>query len=192
MAPSRLRGQMLTAVFAFQPLGQLEAALVTLIDVSVARRSIPSDVTQSTCTGDCTRSIDIIWRGIIGFGALLAAVALCFQLTIIESPRYTYEVAQDDLRAVADVDRYYQGSHSSSEVGSHDTDSHNGTLLRPLSTHLEAEDPVQQAAYSNIEDESPREEERQGEGEPQREEERQGEEERYIEEERSREERRGR
>ena len=87
---------MLTAVFACQPLGQLAATLVAMIGVFAARHSIP-DTTPSTCTGNCLHSVDILWRVIVGFGAFVAAAALWFRLTVIESPRYTCEVAQDDL-----------------------------------------------------------------------------------------------
>ena len=144
---------MLTAVFACQPLGQVAATLVAMIGVFAARHSIPPDATPSTCTGDCLRSIDILWRVIVGFGAFLAAAAVWFRLTIIESPRYTSEVAQDDLRAVVDVYRYYQGSHSTVEVESSDTESESGAEPQPpasSSTGLQEEDVTQQNSYPNV------------------------------------------
>jgi MFS transporter, PHS family, inorganic phosphate transporter len=161
MAPTPLRGQMLTAVFACQPMGQVAATLVAMIGVFAARHSIPSDATPSTCTGDCLRSVDIIWRVVIGFGALLAAAAVWLRLTIIESPRYTCEVAQDDLRAAVEVDCYYQGSPSTVEVESSDTESERDAEPRSpasSSTDLREEDRIQQNPYPNIEEVHPRQE----------------------------------
>lgn len=82
MAPTRLRGRMLAAVFMCQPVGQLLATLVSLIAVYAARDSLPHDSTK--CKGDCTRTLDIIWRLVLGLGAVPAAASLWFRLTIVE------------------------------------------------------------------------------------------------------------
>ena len=104
---------MLTAVFAFQPLGQLAAAIITLICVSAARGSIVDfSVTDCARNDACVRTVDTIWRVIIGLGAVPAAFALYFRLTIIESPLYTLDVAKDSLKATADVFVYYTGARS--------------------------------------------------------------------------------
>ncbi|KAH0044564.1 MFS general substrate transporter, partial [Aureobasidium melanogenum] len=112
MAPTRLRGRLLTAVFMCQPLGQLLATLVPLIAVYAARESIPHD--SEVCEGDCLKTLDIIWRLILGLGAVPAAASLWFRLTIIESPRYTVDIVRDDHQAAVDVNRYfYSGDHFS-------------------------------------------------------------------------------
>lgn len=116
MAPTARRGQMLTMVFACQPLGQVAASLVALIGVYAARHSIPVDPTNTTCDEDCIRAIDIIWRVVIGFGAILAAIALWFRITIIESPRYTLDVARDGLKAALDMSQYYPQHESVIEL----------------------------------------------------------------------------
>ena len=82
MAPTRLRGRMLTAVFMCQPLGQLIATLVPLIAVYAARGSLPHDAKD--CSYDCQKTLDDIWRLILGLGAVPAAASLWFRLTIIE------------------------------------------------------------------------------------------------------------
>ncbi|EAL86172.1 phosphate permease [Aspergillus fumigatus Af293] len=56
----------------------------------------------------CVRSLDTIWRLLVGLGAVPAFIALWFRLTIIESPRYTAEVTKDSLQAVNDVSQFYQ------------------------------------------------------------------------------------
>ncbi|KAH0350067.1 MFS general substrate transporter, partial [Aureobasidium melanogenum] len=112
MAPTRLRGRMLTAVFMCQPLGQLLATLVPLIAVYAARNSIPHD--SQVCEGECLKTLDVIWRLVLGLGAVPAAASLWFRLTIIESPRYTVDIVRDDHQAAVDVNRYfYSGDHFS-------------------------------------------------------------------------------
>ncbi|KAI4782785.1 inorganic phosphate transporter [Aureobasidium sp. EXF-3400] len=114
MAPTRLRGRMLAAVFMCQPLGQLLATLVPLVAVYAARGSLPNNTTD--CDYECKQTLDVIWRLILGLGAVPAAASLWFRLTIIESPRYTVDIVRDDHQAAVDVDRYfYSGDHFSTE-----------------------------------------------------------------------------
>lgn len=103
---------MLTLVFACQPLGQLAAALVALIAAARQRNGIPEDATQFTCGADigCTRTLDSIWRWIIGVGVIPAVIALWFRLTIIESPRYIADVTRDSAKAASELKRYLMAS----------------------------------------------------------------------------------
>ncbi|KAI9646419.1 hypothetical protein NHQ30_004411 [Ciborinia camelliae] len=105
-APHKLRGKMMTAVFMCQPLGQLAATLVSLIAAASQRDGIPADATISDCTGECLKTMDSIWRWIIGVGVIPAVIALWFRLTIIESPRYTADVVRDSKKAASDLNRY--------------------------------------------------------------------------------------
>jgi PHS family inorganic phosphate transporter-like MFS transporter len=73
---------MLTAVFMCQPLGQLFATLVPLIAVYAARGSLPADTRE--CDLECQKTLDIVWRLVLGLGAVPAAASLWFRLTIIE------------------------------------------------------------------------------------------------------------
>jgi PHS family inorganic phosphate transporter-like MFS transporter len=97
---------MLTAVFACQPLGQLAATLVALIAAARQRNGIPSDATAQNCNAQCLRTLDSVWRWIIGVGVIPAVIALWFRLTIIESPRYTADVGRDSRKAVSELNRY--------------------------------------------------------------------------------------
>ncbi|KAH3525832.1 hypothetical protein KXV64_004469 [Aspergillus fumigatus] len=98
-APSRLRGRLLATVFFCQSLGQLAAQLIALIAVAGFQHHIPTNPDTITCTETCVRSLDTIWRLLVGLGAVPAFIALWFRLTIIESPRYTAEVTKDSLQA---------------------------------------------------------------------------------------------
>lgn len=96
----------MTAVFMCQPLGQLAATLVTLIAVARQRNGIPADANAANCTGECTKTMDSIWRWVIGVGVIPALLALWFRLTIIESPRYTADVGRDSKKAASELNRY--------------------------------------------------------------------------------------
>ncbi|EIT83057.1 inorganic phosphate transporter [Aspergillus oryzae 100-8] len=114
LAPTRIRGRMLAAVFLCQSLGEAAAAVVALIAVAGFRHSLPNDPEIRECTGSCVQNLDSIWRLIVGLGAVPAFIAIWFRLTIIESPRYTTDVLQNSLQAAADVSQFYQSAEISS------------------------------------------------------------------------------
>ncbi|RAK97856.1 inorganic phosphate transporter [Aspergillus ibericus CBS 121593] len=148
-APTRIRGRMLAAVFFCQSIGEAAAALVALIAVAGFRHSLPDDPSNVDCDISCARDIDKIWRLIVGLGAVPAFIALWFRLTIIESPRYTVDVLQNTLQAVADVSQFYQqgnpsqtsslsvGQESHEQLESTHRSSHveEGRILSPVSSH---------------------------------------------------------
>jgi MFS transporter, PHS family, inorganic phosphate transporter len=108
---------MMTAVFMCQPLGQLAATLVALVAVVRQRGTIPANATVDNCTGGCLKTLDSVWRWIIGVGVIPAVVALWFRLTIIESPRYTADVGGDSRKAASELNRYLPtGSSSSTDI----------------------------------------------------------------------------
>ncbi|OJJ50120.1 hypothetical protein ASPZODRAFT_89971 [Penicilliopsis zonata CBS 506.65] len=107
-APTRFRGRMLAAVFFCQSLGQLAGCLVALVAVTGFRHKLPNDPSSEACEADCIRTVDSIWRLIVGLGAVPAFIAMWFRLTIIESPRYTAEVTKNTLQAAADVSHFYE------------------------------------------------------------------------------------
>ncbi|KAK6610471.1 inorganic phosphate transporter pho84 [Botrytis cinerea] len=115
-APHKLRGRMMTAVFMCQPLGQLAATLVSLIAAASQRNSIPADATPENCTGECLKTMDSIWRWIVGVGVIPAVIALWFRLTIIESPRYTADVGRDSKKAASELSRYLPSEIESAAV----------------------------------------------------------------------------
>lgn len=94
---------MIATVFFMQPVGQLVATLVAIAAVYGARDSIPHDKGIEGCDEVCIRAIDRTWRLIIGCGAIPAAVALLFRLTVPESPRWTSAVALNSRQALDDT-----------------------------------------------------------------------------------------
>jgi MFS transporter, PHS family, inorganic phosphate transporter len=104
---------MLGSVFFFQPLGQLAATLVALVVTASFKSSLTagfqssatenssSDLYTYNCYQDqhCVRTVDMMWRIVIGLGAVPPVLALWFRLAILESPRYTADVLNENIKA---------------------------------------------------------------------------------------------
>ena len=98
----------MAAVFSMQGAGQFVAAIVALIVTYGFRESFTATkLTQ--CDQTCQLAADRCWRIIIGAGALPAIFALYYRITIPETPRYTFDVAQDIEKADADIKAFKDG-----------------------------------------------------------------------------------
>jgi PHS family inorganic phosphate transporter-like MFS transporter len=100
---------MMAAVFSMQGGGQFAAALVALLTAIGFRKSFSTASNVSTCVEDCQLAANQAWRIIIGVGALPALFALYYRITIPETPRFTFDVAQDIEKADADIRAYMNG-----------------------------------------------------------------------------------
>jgi PHS family inorganic phosphate transporter-like MFS transporter len=98
---------MLSVVFFTQSIGALLANLVAIIVVASLRNSLPEDANAVTCAGTCVEAVDIMWRWIVGLGAVPPAFAILIRWWIPESPRYTLEVEKNPERAKKDMNAYY-------------------------------------------------------------------------------------
>ncbi|KAI0475426.1 H+ symporter [Xylariaceae sp. FL0804] len=105
-APTRWRGAMMAAVFSMQGIGQLLAAVVTVIVTVSFKPTFDAIDGVDQCGPACQSAADKSWRIIIGLGALPALFAFYYRVTIPETPRYTFEVARDAEKAVADIRAY--------------------------------------------------------------------------------------
>ncbi|KAG9312574.1 inorganic phosphate transporter [Chiua virens] len=93
-APIKVRGRMMTAVFASQGLGQLAASLVGLVVVVAFKEDIQH----------ATSGVDYAWRLLIGLGCIPAVIALYFRLTVPETPRFTMDIKRHIRRASHDAE----------------------------------------------------------------------------------------
>ncbi|KAF7191479.1 Repressible high-affinity phosphate permease [Pseudocercospora fuligena] len=109
-ATTKWRGAMMGAVFAQQGLGQFGAGIIALIVTAGFKGSLQSAATQAACDGVCREAVDKMWRVIIGMGAVPGCIALYFRLTIPETPRYTFDVSRDVVKAGSDVKAYLSGT----------------------------------------------------------------------------------
>jgi len=84
---------MLASVFLCQPLGQLIAVLMAFAATAGFRSYIAAAPGAASCTAaasdvegmECAKMVDRSWRLVAGLGAVPAAIAIIFRLTIPES-----------------------------------------------------------------------------------------------------------
>ncbi|KAL2429284.1 Repressible high-affinity phosphate permease [Exophiala dermatitidis] len=99
-APRRHRARMMATVFFMQPLGQIAGNLVSLVVVSISRRS-------DAAATDLAQSVDTMWRWIIGIGVVPGVVALLFRFAIPETPRFLVDIEDDPIKAEFDATQLF-------------------------------------------------------------------------------------
>ncbi|KAK5114360.1 acid phosphatase pho5 [Meristemomyces frigidus] len=109
-ATTKWRGAMMGSVFAMQGIGQFAAGIIALIVTVGFKESLLTAKTYATCSGVCGLAVDKMWRVIIGFGAVPGCIALYYRLTIPETPRYTFDVSRDVVKAGSDIKAYLHGN----------------------------------------------------------------------------------
>ncbi|KAG9948716.1 putative inorganic phosphate transporter PHO84, partial [Aureobasidium melanogenum] len=110
-ATTKWRGAMMGSVFAMQGIGQFAAGIIALIVTAGFKESLMTAKNPAACDGVCQLAVDKMWRVIIGFGAVPGCIALYYRLTIPETPRYTFDVARDIVKADTDSKAYLNGKH---------------------------------------------------------------------------------
>jgi len=109
-ATTKWRGAMMGAVFAMQGFGQFGAGVIAIIVTAGFKDSLVNTNTIANCTGGCASAVDKMWRIVVGFGAVPGCIALYYRLTIPETPRYTFDVSRDVVKAGSDVKAYLSGT----------------------------------------------------------------------------------
>ena len=95
----RIRGRLMTAVFANQGWGQFSAALVAYIVLAGYKKPL---LTEDTPTQ--LNHVDYMWRLLIGLGCVPGCIALYFRLTIPETPRFTMDIERNIRQASQDIE----------------------------------------------------------------------------------------
>lgn len=108
-APTKHRARMMAAVFFMQPLGQIAGNVLSLIVVSISRKSGNDDL---------PRTVDIMWRWIIGIGVVPGVIALLFRFAIPETPRFLLDIEDDPVKAEFDATQLFGESSAASELES--------------------------------------------------------------------------
>jgi hypothetical protein len=98
---------MMAAVFFMQPLGQIFSNIVSLIVVSISRNGNHEDK---------LRSVDSMWRWIIGIGVVPGIVALIFRFAIPETPRFLLDIEDDPVKAEFDATQLFGESGGDNEL----------------------------------------------------------------------------
>jgi PHS family inorganic phosphate transporter-like MFS transporter len=109
---------MMALIFSMQGIGNMAAAIVTLILLAIFKSAINEDVMY----------LDYVWRLCIGLGAVPAVATIYLRFSMPESPRYVQHVQQDiEVTNLKDRDNISESSqqqqHSQHEnQGDGDTD----------------------------------------------------------------------
>lgn len=96
---------MIAAVNGMQCIGELVAGIVALA-TTAAFKNAYSVASEAECGLDCRTAADKAWRIIVGVGAFPAILAFYYRITIPETPRYTFDVEHDILKADADISAF--------------------------------------------------------------------------------------
>ncbi|CAK5268566.1 unnamed protein product [Mycena citricolor] len=96
---TRIRGRMMTAVFANQGWGNFAAALVAFIVTAAYKDKILNDPAINHVP-----HVDYMWRILIGLGCVPGVIALYFRLTIPETPRFTMDIERNVMQASDDIE----------------------------------------------------------------------------------------
>jgi PHS family inorganic phosphate transporter-like MFS transporter len=112
---------MMSWVFFAQPIGQLLANMLSLAAVEGYRPYITNTATSCAMNGEedleCFRSIDRLWRLVIGIGVVPAVLALGFRFTIPESARYKLDILQNASAVYHETKDYYGAPELDTEHG---------------------------------------------------------------------------
>ncbi|KAL4744078.1 major facilitator superfamily domain-containing protein [Aspergillus similis] len=111
-APTRHRARMIASVFFMQPLGQIAGNVVSLIVVVVSKKQGYDDV---------TRTVDVMWRWVVGIGVVPGVIATFFRFLIPESPRFLLEIEDDPVQAEFDATTLFSDPVPLSSFGSPET-----------------------------------------------------------------------
>ncbi|KAF8150603.1 phosphate transporter [Crassisporium funariophilum] len=103
-ASTKIRGRMMTAVFASQGWGNFTAALVAFIITAAYKNSILHEASVAHLD-----TVDFMWRLLIGLGCVPGVIALYFRLTIPETPRFTMDIERNIGQASADIKNVLEG-----------------------------------------------------------------------------------
>ncbi|GAA0140448.1 hypothetical protein Leryth_016816 [Lithospermum erythrorhizon] len=107
-ANKKTRGAFIAAVFAMQGFGILFSGIITLIVSAGFDHKYKVPAYNVDPAGSTVPETDYIWRIILMFGSLPAALTYYWRMKMPETARYTALVAKDAKKAAADMGRVLQ------------------------------------------------------------------------------------
>lgn len=107
-ANKKTRGAFISAVFAMQGFGILTSGIVALIVSASFDHAYNAPTYEQDPKGSTVPQADYIWRIILMFGALPAALTYYWRMKMPETARYTALVAKDAKKAAKDMAQVLQ------------------------------------------------------------------------------------
>ncbi|XP_072957223.1 probable inorganic phosphate transporter 1-4 [Typha angustifolia] len=107
-ANKKTRGAFIAAVFAMQGFGILSGGVVTLIVSAAFGSRFDAPAYESDPAGSTVPQADFVWRIILMFGAIPAAMTYYWRMKMPETARYTALVAKNAKQAASDMSKVLQ------------------------------------------------------------------------------------
>ncbi|XP_057488984.1 inorganic phosphate transporter 1-4-like [Actinidia eriantha] len=107
-ANKKTRGAFIAAVFAMQGFGILSGGMVAIIISSAFKAKYPAPDYQTDAFRSTVPEADYVWRLILMFGALPAALTYYWRMKMPETARYTALVAKNAKQAASDMSKVLQ------------------------------------------------------------------------------------
>lgn len=107
-ANKKTRGAFIAAVFAMQGFGILAGGMVAIIVSAAFKAKYPVPPYKVDPIGSTPPQADYVWRIIVMFGAIPAALTYYWRMKMPETARYTALVAKNAKQAAADMSRVLQ------------------------------------------------------------------------------------
>lgn len=107
-ANKKTRGAFIAAVFAMQGFGILAGGMVAIIVSSAFKAKFNSPDFVTIGAASTVPQADYVWRIILMFGAIPAALTYYWRMKMPETARYTALVAKNAKQAAADMSRVLQ------------------------------------------------------------------------------------
>ncbi|RZC51280.1 hypothetical protein C5167_019703 [Papaver somniferum] len=104
-ANKKTRGAFIAAVFAMQGTGILAGGIMAIIVSSIFDKQFPAPAYQVDALASLPPESDYIWRIIVIFGAIPAALTYYWRMKMPETARYTALVEKNAERAAADMSK---------------------------------------------------------------------------------------
>ncbi|CAI9118193.1 OLC1v1019727C1 [Oldenlandia corymbosa var. corymbosa] len=107
-ANKKTRGAFVAAVFAMQGFGILFSGIISLIVSSAFDHHYKAPTYEQDPAGSTVPQADYVWRIILMFGALPAALTFYWRMKMPETARYTALVAKNAKQAASDMGKVLQ------------------------------------------------------------------------------------
>ncbi|OAY84553.1 probable inorganic phosphate transporter 1-7 [Ananas comosus] len=107
-ANKRTRGAFIAAVFAMQGFGILAGGMSAIVVSYAFKRRFPAPAYADDPAGSTVPQADYVWRLILMFGSVPAAMTYYWRMKMPETARYTALVAKNAERAAADMAKVLQ------------------------------------------------------------------------------------
>lgn len=107
-ANKKTRGAFIAAVFAMQGFGIMAGGVFAIIVSAAFKASYPAPAYEVDALGSTVSQADYLWRIILMFGAIPAALTYYWRMKMPETARYTALVAKNAKQAAADMSKVLQ------------------------------------------------------------------------------------